>query len=288
MIRGIVGNGRKVRFWIDPWITSKPLKDLYPDLFRLEENKWCYVDAIIGSQHHGRGITWKWKKQPALGSEVDALIDCHKLVADVVIDEKDDRWFWNHGPNVEFSVRDVRKWLKGADVLHYDSRFTWCKWLPNKCNIFMWRANMDRIPTLHALRRRNIYVGEGMCVFCGEAEETSDHLFSACRLVDGVWNGIASWCKIYPFFVFSTNDVLQIVKHVGGSKAKQDIIYGVIILTCWRIWNARNEKVFTSKDTNVAQIISDVKSLGYLWFRGRHKGGSIEWKDWCNFYFPMM
>ena len=67
-----------------------------------------------------------------------------------------------------------------------DSRFMWCKWIPNKCNIFMWRANMDMIPTLHALRRRNIYVGEGMCVFCGEAEETSDHLFFACRLVDAV------------------------------------------------------------------------------------------------------
>ena len=67
--------------------------------------------------------------------------------------------------------------------------------------------------------------------------------------------------------------MLKIVKHMGGLKAKQDILYGVIILTCWRIWKARNEKVFTSKDTNVAQIISDVKSLGYLWFRGRHKGG---------------
>ncbi|PWA48518.1 RNA-directed DNA polymerase, eukaryota, Nucleotide-binding alpha-beta plait domain protein [Artemisia annua] len=135
--RGIVGNGRKVKFWIDPWITSEPLKDIYPDLFRLEENKWCYVDEIIGSQHHGRGITWKWKKQPASGSEVDTLINCHRMVADVIIDEKDDRWFWNHGPNVEFSVRDVRKWLKGADVLDDDSRFTWCKWIPNKCNIFM-------------------------------------------------------------------------------------------------------------------------------------------------------
>ena len=74
------------------------------------------------------------------------------MVADVIIDEKDDRWCWNHGSNVEFSIRDVRKWLKGADVLDDDSRFTWCKWIPNKCNIFMWRANMDRIPTLHALR----------------------------------------------------------------------------------------------------------------------------------------
>ncbi|KAI3775666.1 hypothetical protein L1987_45415 [Smallanthus sonchifolius] len=288
MIRGNVGNGRKVRFWIDPWITDEPLKDLFPDLFRLEKNKWCFVDERIGPQSQGRGITWRWEKYPNSSSEVDALINCHRMVADVNLDEKEDRWFWYQGSSVEFSIKEVRKWLKGADVPDDNSRFMWCKWIPNKCNIFMWRAGMDRIPTQYALRRRNIYVGDGMCVFCGEVEETSDHLFSACRLVDGVWNDIVSWCKIPPIYVFSTNDVLQIVKYAGGSKAKQDILYGVIILACWRIWKARNKKIFTSKGTKVIQIVSDVKSLGFLWFRSRYKGGSVEWKDWCNFYFPLM
>ncbi|KAI3712005.1 hypothetical protein L1987_70554 [Smallanthus sonchifolius] len=286
--KGNVGNGRKVRFWIDPWITDEPLKDLFPDLFRLEKNKWCFVDERIGPQSQGRGITWRWEKYPNSSSEVDALINCHRMVADVNLDEKEDRWFWYQGSSVEFSIKEVRKWLKGADVPDDNSRFMWCKWIPNKCNIFMWRVSMDRIPTQYALRRRNIYVGDGMCVFCGEVEETSDHLFSTCRLVDGVWNDIVSWCKIPPIYVFSTNDVLQIVKYAGGSKAKQDILYGVIILACWRIWKARNKKIFTNKGTNVTQIVSDVKSLGFLWFRSRYKGGSVEWKDWCNFYFPLM
>ena len=152
----------------------------------------------------------------------------------------------------------------------------------------MWRASLDRIPTQSALSRRNICVGEGLCVFCGEAEETTDHLFSACRLEGGVWNNISTWCKVPPIFLFSTRDVLQLINYMGGSKTKKEILYGIFILTCWRIWKARNEKVFSNSDTNVVQIVSEVKSWGYFWYRNRYRKGTVDWKGWCNFSFTLM
>lgn len=210
------------------------------------------------------------------------------MVADVIIDEKDDRWCWNHGSNVEFSVRDVRKWLKGADVLDDDSRFTWSKWIPNKCNIFMWRANMDRIPTMSALRRRNIVVGEEGCYLCGEEDESTDHIFTACRIANGVWVGVDSWCRLSPLFFFSIRDVQVYIDHMRSSKTKKDIVYGVLILTVWRIWKARNDKAFANIETTVAHIVADIKGLGYLWYRSRCKGCKIDWKGWCNFLIDMM
>ncbi|KAJ0577354.1 hypothetical protein HanIR_Chr05g0235021 [Helianthus annuus] len=49
-----------------------------------------------------------------------------------------------------------------------------------------------------------------------------------------------------------------------------------------------NEKIFNGADSNVVQIVSDVKSMGYLWYKSRHKEGTIDWRNWCNFSFSLM
>ncbi|KAJ0545158.1 putative reverse transcriptase zinc-binding domain-containing protein [Helianthus annuus] len=59
--------------------------------------------------------------------------------------------------------------------------FRRCKWVPSKCNIFLWRANLDRIPTRQALAKRNIWLESEVCAFCGEATESVDHIFTGCE-----------------------------------------------------------------------------------------------------------
>ena len=147
---------------------------------------------------------------------------------------------------------------------------------------------MDRIPTMSALRMRNIVVGEGGCYLCGEEDESTDHIFTACRIANGVWAGVASWCRLSPLFLFSIRDVQGYIDQMRSSKTKNDIVYGVFILTVWRIWKARNDKAFANIETTVAHIVADIKGLGYLWYRSRCKGCKIDWKGWCNFLIDMM
>ncbi|KAJ0495718.1 putative reverse transcriptase zinc-binding domain-containing protein [Helianthus annuus] len=131
--------------------------------------------------------------------------------------------------------------------------------------------SLDGIPTKVALRRRNINVGDCKCVLCEDAEETVDHLFTVCRVTDDVWSGIARWCNLPPIFLFSVHDVQLIVSQLGCSDKRKEIIYGILVLTCWRIWKARNEKAFAKTNVKIIDIISDVKSLGFLWYRSRGK-----------------
>lgn len=42
-IKGVVGNGLKIQFWLDVWLDGYPLKKLYPNLFSLEASKGCLV-----------------------------------------------------------------------------------------------------------------------------------------------------------------------------------------------------------------------------------------------------
>ncbi|XP_076917527.1 uncharacterized protein LOC143577631 [Bidens hawaiensis] len=106
----------------------------------------------------------------------------------------------------------------------------WSKWVPAKCNIHAWRAEMDRIPTRGALERRNISVSDNVCA------------------------------------LFTVRDHLELHKSIKLGDIENEVFHGVIIIACWRIWKARNDKVFEGKEVKVEDIIGDIKVLGFLWF----------------------
>ncbi|XP_076910900.1 uncharacterized protein LOC143568697 [Bidens hawaiensis] len=265
--------------WIDPWINPLPLKTLFPALFRLEKNKWCMVADRVGNNDFVGAMTWEWKKYPATVQEIAEVVECSQMVSGTTLDSSRDLWEWNKGRLQQLTVQETKSWIKSFNSDAVGHTFRWSSWLPAKCNIFMWRTLLDRIPTKVALRRRNILVGDCKCVLCGEVEETAEHVFTVCRFADGVWNGIARWCHIPPIFLFSINDIQTIVDQSGSSNRKKELLHGILVLTCWRIWKARNEKVFTKNNTKITEIISDVKSMGFLWYKSRGKC-DVDWKGW--------
>ena len=46
---------------------------------------------------------------------------------------------------------------------------------------------------------------------------------------------------------------------------------------------ARNDKAFSRKTPTVMDVVSDVKSFGFLWFKNRFKRGTVDWDKWCKF-----
>ncbi|XP_022020207.1 uncharacterized protein LOC110920297 [Helianthus annuus] len=159
----------------------------------------------------------------------------------------------------------------------------WCRWTPAKCNIHVWRMEMDRIPTRDALRKRNIIIEDSLCPLCRSEEENTEHIFTSCFIASTVWNGINSWCKIPSILAFSTRDLLDFHTVLSGSERKKEAVQGIIIISCWCLWRARNNVGFSNSPIKIENILSEVKALGFLWFslRSKHKG--IEWKDWCSF-----
>ncbi|KAJ0625067.1 putative reverse transcriptase zinc-binding domain-containing protein [Helianthus annuus] len=67
----------------------------------------------------------------------------------------------------------------------------WCRWIPKKCNIFAWRAELDRIPTVEALRKRNIDVVFEGCVFVDALTELQTIFFSGCLVSAVVWQWVS-------------------------------------------------------------------------------------------------
>ncbi|KAJ0534425.1 hypothetical protein HanIR_Chr09g0419661 [Helianthus annuus] len=103
-------------------------------------------DRIQGSASNPI-LLWQWSRVPTHGAELNELADLFKMLERMVVSDGDDKWVWNGAGNEGFSITAVKELLcSGHD---YSQRYVlkWCKWLPSKCDIFVPRAKMGKIPT---------------------------------------------------------------------------------------------------------------------------------------------
>ncbi|KAJ0527213.1 putative reverse transcriptase zinc-binding domain-containing protein [Helianthus annuus] len=129
-----------------------------------------FVDVRISERvSNGSGqvsLLWKWKRPPAQGSEREELHQLNSLLESVTVTDRSDRWIWIGEGEEVFSIAAVKKTILKGRGSSTGSNFKWCKWVPVKCNVFAWRAVINRIPTVEALRRRNINIQNSICLFC--------------------------------------------------------------------------------------------------------------------------
>ncbi|XP_022023951.1 uncharacterized protein LOC110924227 [Helianthus annuus] len=155
--------------------------------------------------------------------------------------------------------------------------FKRCSWVPAKCNILMWRAGLDRIPTRQALCRRNIRINSDECGLCGEGVDLVDHIFTACEY------SLCGWARLPPLYAFTFKDIMDFHKSIPGNKKVKETVRGLMFVACWCIWKARNANIFSNWNGNSGEIFEEVRSLGFLWLKSRSKHRNLDWRKWCNF-----
>ncbi|KAJ0780408.1 putative RNA-directed DNA polymerase [Helianthus annuus] len=266
LFKGVVGNGEKIMFWLDPWLFDVPLKDKYPALFALEVVKPCSIKDRLDED----GL-WLWRHEPDSPEETADWQSLRAAVASVCLSSGPDKWVWLGSGASGFSVAAVKSLLVSSR--DFSNRFVmeWCNWVPKKCNIFAWRAELNRIPTVEALEKRGMVVIDDGCNFCNENLDSVSHIFTACRLALGVWEKISFWCKIPKFFVFSFRDLVEIHKVGDRSLAERKALHGIVISTCWVLWKARNNLRFNGISSSVDEVFSEVMIVSFFWFKYRAK-----------------
>ncbi|KAM0036124.1 putative RNA-directed DNA polymerase [Helianthus debilis subsp. tardiflorus] len=281
MVRSKLGNGEGVRFWLDVWMGDCALKDKWPNLFRLENNKTCLVSDRLKVDNDRVQLEAGWSN--LLHSEED-FQQWNQLcvgLENVKMSTTEDKWMWSGEKNKNFSVKSVRKLLRNGDAYGNVFVLKWISWVPLKCLIMAWRAEMNRLPTKVELVKRGVYIPNTLCVWCDYHEETSMHVLADCIIAINVWERIGKWCGLEPIYAFEFKDLLQVYKKVSGGKMKRKIVHGVMIVTMWSLWKARNDSAFNGKKVAIGDVVSSVKSLSYLWLKNRSKCNNIGWKDWC-------
>ncbi|KAJ0578962.1 putative reverse transcriptase zinc-binding domain-containing protein [Helianthus annuus] len=253
-VKGVVGNGASLAFWLDPWLCKDPLRFCFPNLFALESDKRCVVRERIGSPFSNPAARWRWKKPPDSNVELAEWSALCVLIRDTCLTVDSDKWQWSADDSGLFSVKSAYELMNRDKYVGNRVLWEWCRWIPIKCNVFAWRAVLERLPTRVELCKRNIGLPDVACPMCGDGEETASHLFTACNFSTAIWLKISSWCNV-PFPVaFSFIDVVEAFRFSGLNGSKLLLYQGIVIIACWLIWKARNDLVFNAKMPKVEEV----------------------------------
>ncbi|KAM0051495.1 putative reverse transcriptase zinc-binding domain-containing protein [Helianthus debilis subsp. tardiflorus] len=277
-----VGNGEDFAFWLDPWWSEVPFRLKFPNLFLLYMEKKYKVRERIVRPINNPNASWRWKSPPSSNVELAEWSALSNILPDIALSEAPDRWRWLADESGEFNVLSVKRLLDSCSGAGGGFIWEWCRWVALKCNVFAWRAEMERLPTQLEFLKRNIPVVDSCCSMCNEGVETAGHLFTRCSFVAEVWAKVSNWSRT-PFLVaFSFKNVLEAHIHYGLKGKKQALFHGIVVITCWFIWKARNDRVFNGKTLKAEEVFRSIMSAGYLWYRNRTKCIDVTWGNWCK------
>ncbi|KAJ0937689.1 putative reverse transcriptase zinc-binding domain-containing protein [Helianthus annuus] len=161
-------------------------------------------------------------------------------------------------------------------------KFEWNNWVPKKVAIVAWRAEMERLPTKCALRRRNIMVQNNLCVHCGYFEESCEHVFVMCQFAQAIWQYIADWCRIPPVVAFEVRDLLDLHSGALNGRKKKKALHAVVLVTFWSLWKMRNEVVFRQASPCTTKILDEIKAMAFLWVKHRSRMVELTWEKWSR------
>ncbi|PWA98432.1 reverse transcriptase zinc-binding domain-containing protein [Artemisia annua] len=90
------------------------------------------------------------------------------------------KWKWEFELDGLFSVRSARKIIESSLLTTGNIVTRWCKNVPIKVNILMWRLMWDRLPTRMNLADKDIDIPSVLCPICNYEFDSSDHVFFKC------------------------------------------------------------------------------------------------------------
>jgi hypothetical protein len=148
-----LGNGASTSFWLDTWVGNSPLKDRFPRLFSISNQKEALVADLWGGSGVGRW-NFSWRRAPFAWEE-PLLEEFMAAIQSIGLSDHQDYWSWVLEPNGIFSVKSTYAIV--SDVLSvrggcssdqsFAFRSVWKCPAPSKVQGFAWLFLLDRIPS---------------------------------------------------------------------------------------------------------------------------------------------
>nr|KAJ0194475.1 hypothetical protein LSAT_V11C800390950 [Lactuca sativa] len=116
------------------------------------------------------------------------------LISNVATSHGLDRWISLLSGDGVFHVRELRCLIDSKITSPMVNPTVWFHIPPVKVICFVWRACIDRIPTMMALSKRGVRVETNSCHLCSSGVDDTDHLFMGCSFAGDIWNWLCHWC----------------------------------------------------------------------------------------------
>lgn len=171
----IVGNGSNISLWYNKWCFGFSLQELFcgPLPLELDNLKVDYILDLQNSSH-----PWQLR-------ELNDILPYEMKIKILYIpisstDTLSDTIAWpSHSgectPKVACDL--LTRLPKNMEVSFINRNWIWKSNLPPKLRIFLWKLNIDRLPTKTNLH----WLPTKMCSVCNKEHESGHHIFRTCR-----------------------------------------------------------------------------------------------------------
>ncbi|GKV46638.1 hypothetical protein SLEP1_g53612 [Rubroshorea leprosula] len=279
-----VGDGCRVGFWRDMWVGNKALRDSFPRLFQLAENK----DGKVRENGSWEGDRWHWVmkwRRERRGREKDEEKKLREVLGSVQIRQTEvDNWQWTFDVGGRYTVKTAYDLLDSVDSLleGHLCKLVWCEMVPSKVSIFGWRLCLDRLPTRWNLQKRGmVLLGDGMkCGLCQEGVEDVDHLFCTCKSAWLVWVKVIQWWGLEVVMPDKVRGVVDFFIWCMGSLVGKKMGACIFLVVAWYIWYWRNVLVFQQHGDIREQLLELIQDKSYLWIRNKVEGSVFSFVQW--------
>ncbi|XP_028114676.1 uncharacterized protein LOC114312615 [Camellia sinensis] len=192
-----VGNGHRVKFWVDKWCENISLKDDFPLLYRLVVNKGESFSAMM----ERKVVTGDWlfqfrkERYDWESVEVTRLIGFLE-VCPVLWSLLEDTLVWEASKTRRFTVESVYKFLEGGFGRYSrTSKRVWVKYIPPRVQFFGWLAWKGRLKTADFLLRIGVLNANAstLYIMCKSVDESINHVLLSCPVTWRVWSKILNW-----------------------------------------------------------------------------------------------
>ncbi|KAL4574586.1 hypothetical protein LXL04_021420 [Taraxacum kok-saghyz] len=252
VLEKVLGDGKNTRFWTDVWVGERSLAARFPRLMRRDSAP----DCLVADRWSAQEWQFSWSRPITGGVAAGQFKVLVELLQVVRCSDARDSWRWKLDVDGRFSSN------------HFKTR--WCKFIPRKVNIFIWRVSWRRLPTRVALKAKGVDLDSVDCPICGDGEEDLQHLFFRCSVASALWCRIFRWLEVQPYEGADPVEVLRWCdKSRMGANARL-VLEVVCSSTLWVIWRYRNDVVHETGSLRICLLFDYIREISYLWFSSRN------------------
>lgn len=179
-----------------------------------------------------------------------------------------DNLVWNGHSSGNYTVAQGYKWLLSnrAHVTFnrlQPSAFPWKDFwrskLPHRVLILVWRILWDALPTMVTLQQHHVNTSQhGLCLFCGQHEETTDHVLLTCPFTKAVWFGLSQGLVESTAGHSIKSWIRMWVDKWRSSKDEFEEAWIIILITIDALWFYRNKCLWKGVIPSPLAVINEI------------------------------
>ncbi|CAL1384516.1 unnamed protein product [Linum trigynum] len=232
-----IKNGRRTKFWLDPWILQVPLKEEANGVIPGDMETATVADFVSDEG------TWRTELfTDLLPPEIS-----NKVLSTAVdtLSQVEDSLFWHESTDGRFTTKSAYTLLTRQDEQVHDGiwKVVWRLAVPERIRGFVWLSLQGRITT-NAMRFERKVADSPCCIRCIGQPETIVHLLRDCPPAMYFWSRVVPQQNQVLFFSTNQKDWLRsnlLSKEVTSSGIDWASFFSMSI---WLIWKNRTVASF--------------------------------------------